>query len=290
MNAWEKRRKLSKWSGGYVEWFEGRTALLSVVFSWQLPEALQRAAWLRASGYHVRAGGPAVSINPVYLSNVAEIGGEVKALQYHNPNATFTTRGCIRNCKFCAVPRIEGKLRELPDNEWEPKPIICDNNLLAANMKHFNHVIDRLRKSKITGIDFNQGLDARLLTQDHVRRLSELHKAKQLKMVRLAWDHIKTEKSFRKAFDLLRNSGIPANKISVYVLIGYDDTPKDALCRLSEIWKLKAWPNPMRYQPLNALFRNEYVGEAWSHYELQRYVRYWSNLRHLSSVPFEEFQ
>ena len=222
MNTWEKKRKKSGWSGGYTEWIEGEIAFISVVFSWQLPQAFERAAWLRASGYHVRAGGPAVSINSGYLSEVAEIGGKVNALQHHNPDATFTTRGCIRNCKFCAVPRIEGKLRELPDSEWEPEPIICDNNLLAASTKHFNHVIDRLGESRITGIDFNQGLDARLLTQNHVERLAELHKTKQLKMVRLAWDHIKTEKSFRKAFGLLRHGGIPARKISVYVLIGYD--------------------------------------------------------------------
>ena len=289
-NSWGKRRRLSGWSGGYTEWFEGSTAFLSVVFSWLLPEALQRATWLRASGYHVRAGGPAVSLNPIYLSNVVEIGGDVKALKHHNPNATFTTRGCVRNCSFCAVPRIEGKLRELPDNEWESKPIVCDNNLLAASMIHFNHVIDRLGGSGIMGIDFNQGLDARLLNQNHARRLAELHKTKQLKMVRLAWDHIKTEGAFRRAFETLRNSGIPARKISVYVLIGYNDTPEDALYRLSEVWKLKAWPNPMRYQPLNALARNIYVGKNWSHYELQRYVRYWSNLIHLSGVPFEEFK
>ena len=109
-------------------------------------------------------------------------------------------------------------------------------------------------------------------------------------MVRLAWDYIKTEKSFRRVFDLLRNNGIPAKKISVYVLIGFDDTPDDALYRLSEVWKLKAWPNPMRYQPLNTLSRNAYVGTNWTHYELQRYVRYWSNLRHLSGIPFDEFK
>ena len=290
MNIWEKKRKLSGWSGGYVEWFEKKTAFLSVVFSWLMPGAFERAVWLRASGYHVRAGGPAVKLNPTYLSKVAEIGGNVSALQYHNPNATFTTRGCIRNCKFCAVPRIEGKLRELPDHEWVCKPIICDNNLLAASEGHFNHVMDRLGNSEITGIDFNQGLDVRLLKIQHAKKIVELHKSKQLKMVRLAWDHRKTEDSFRKGFDLLRTGGIPARKISVYVLLGYDDTPDDALYRLTEIWKLKAWPNPMRYQPLNTLSRNLYVGKGWSHYELQRYVRYWSNLQHLSRIPFAEFK
>jgi len=37
----------------------------------------------------------------------------VDVLRLHNPDATFTTRGCPRACPFCAVPRIEGKFREL---------------------------------------------------------------------------------------------------------------------------------------------------------------------------------
>jgi hypothetical protein len=91
----------TKWIGGLAEWTEpacagrGTTAYISVVFTWQLAEAYQRAVWYKTLGYHVRAGGPAVILNPGYLADVAKIGGQVNALPHHNPDATFTSRGCI---------------------------------------------------------------------------------------------------------------------------------------------------------------------------------------------------
>lgn len=283
VNAWEKRRRLSNWSGGYVEWVEGDTAYLSVVFSWQLQQAYQRAVWLRAEGYTVKVGGPAVAYSPPFLKDVAEVESAYPdAIARHNPNATFTSRGCVRRCKFCLVPKIEGDLVELDD--WPVRPIVCDNNLLACSQQHFDRVVDRLKP--LSGIDFNQGLDARLLTKYHAERLAEL----DLKMVRLAWDHIKLESQFMSAWQVLRDAGIPKSKISVYVLIGYRDTPEDAFYRLGTIWDLGSWPNPMRYQPLDAVRRNEYVDPNWTDTELKRYMRYWANLRHLSGVPFEEFR
>lgn len=264
-----------------AEWIAGDVAHLSVVFSWDLPRAYQRAVWLRASGYRVRAGGPAVMLNPAYLADVADIGGEVDALPHHNPHATFTSRGCIRRCPFCLVPRIEGELRELAD--WEPRSIVCDNNLLACRRAHFDRVIDRLKP--LAGIDFNQGLDARLLTDHHAGRLTELDC-----MVRLAWDATPLEQQFMAAFERLRRAGLPLSRIRVYVLIGYDDTPEDALYRLRTVQGLGADPSPMRYQALDSMRRNEFVGPAWTHRELTRYMRYWSNLRYLRAVPFEEFE
>lgn len=268
--------------GGLAEWTDGdKTAHLSVVFSWNLQAAYQRAVWWRSLGYTVRAGGPAVTLNPGYLAGVAELGGAVDALPYHNPDATFTSRGCIRRCSFCAVPRIEGDLIELDD--WPVRPIICDNNLLATSRTHFDRVIDRLKGVK--GVDFNQGLDARLLTAHHASRLAEL----DLYAVRLAWDDTRTERQFMAAYHTLTDAGIPPRMIRVYVLIGYNDTPDDAMYRLQTVKDLGSRPNPMRYQPLDANKRNEYVGPGWTELELKRFTRYWSRLRWLEHVPFEEY-
>lgn len=272
----------SQWGNGLAEWIENDTAFLSVVFSWQLDNAYQRAAWLKQQGYKVRAGGPAVSLNPTFLEGVAEIGGQVNALPHHNPNATFTTRGCIRKCPFCAVPKIEGAFVELDD--FPIRPLVCDNNFLASSRAHFDRVIDKLKA--LAGVDFNQGLDARLLTKYHAARLAEL----DLYAARLAWDDTKYESSFMSAFETLTGAGIPAKLIRVYVLIGFDDTPEDALYRLRTILELGALPNPMRYQPLDSVRKNQYVGANWTHRELVRYMRYWSNSRKLSKIPFEEFR
>ena len=276
------------WSGGYIEWIEGDIAYLSVVFSWQLGQAYQRAVWYRTMGYRVRAGGPAVTLNPEYLSDVAEISGAVPALSRHNPDATFTTRGCVNKCPFCAVPKLEGALVEL--KSWPVKPIICDNNLTAASVGHFDRVIDGLLEHKVEGVDFNQGLDARLLTVHQAGRIVELHRAGLLEMVRLAWDHSRLEDQFKRAWHLLHDAGVPKGKIRVYCLIGFDDSPADALYRLKTISSMGSLPSPMRYQPLNAVKRNSYVGEGWTNSELIRYMRYWSNYIRMSAVPFSEWR
>jgi hypothetical protein len=223
---------------------------------------------------------------PDYMAEVAIVnkGKGEDMIQRHNLLATFTSRGCVRRCSFCAVWRTEGNLQEL-DN-WPIRPIICDNNLLACSRAHFDSVIDKLKR--LPEIDFNQGLDARLLTKYHADRLAELPC-----LVRLAWDSMAYERDFWRAYELLTSAGIPPNRIRVYVLIGYKDTPQDALYRLSEIWKAGSFPDPMRYQPLDALYKNSYVGENWTKRELARYARYWSRLFWFDvrfGISFEEFR
>ena len=235
-------------------------------------------------GYRVRAGGPAVDLMPDYLSDVAEVGGEVDALARHNPKATFTSRGCTRKCEFCAVPVIEGDLRELRDGEWEPKPVVCDNNLLACSRTHFDEVVDSLKGMK--GVDFNQGLDARLLTKYHADRLAEL----DCPLVRLAWDHIGLESRVMAAIELLTAAGFSKSRIKVYVLLGYDDTPEDALYRLQTLKDHDVFPNPQRYQPLDALEKNTYLNSDWSEWEMRRFMKYWSRLIWYWKIPFGEFR
>lgn len=272
------------WSGGFVEWIEGDTAYLSVVFSWQMQKAYQRAAWYRALGYRVRAGGPAVVIRPQILGEVADISPvpDLEVVTRHNPSATFTSRGCPRKCPFCIVPEMEGNLTELDD--WIPRPIICDNNLLACSRSHFDRVIDKLKP--FSEVDFNQGLDCRLLTKHHAERLRELN----TKAIRIAWDHVGSEKHVMHAIEILKEAGFPlSSHIRVYVLIGFNDTPEDALYRFQTLKDLRLWSNPMRYQPVDSEKRNGYVAPEWTEKELKTYMRYWSKQRWLASVPFEEY-
>ena len=272
------------WGNGIAEWTEGDTAFISAVFSWNAQKTYMRCNYYRALGYRVRVGGQVVFQYPEMFAEF-DTAGAVDALSHHNPQATFTSRGCIRHCSFCLVPKLEGALVELDD--WPVRPIVCDNNLLATSPAHFDKVVDRLLESGLAKIDFNQGLDARILTDHHARRFAELPRDT---IVRLAWDHIKTEALYLQAFDRLLTAGIKPQQIRTYVLIGYKDTPEDALHRLKTIRELGALPNPMRYQPLDATRRNSYVGEGWTNELLTRYMRYWSNLRITGAFPFEEYR
>jgi hypothetical protein len=272
------------WSGGIAEWIDENTAYVSAVFSWNAQKAYMRCVSLRSSGYYVRCGGQAINMNPSMFSEF-DTSGSVNALFHHNSEATFTSRGCIRNCSFCLVPKLEGQLIELED--WEVKPIICDNNLLACSVTHFDKVIGRLLEHKLTSIDFNQGLDARILTDHHAELFALLPKNT---IIRLAWDNIATERLYLQAFNKLLIAGIKPQQIRTYVLIGYKDTPEDARYRLEKVRSLGALPNPMRYQPLGTLVKNYYVGDNWSNDLLTRYMRYWSNLKITGAFTFDEYR
>lgn len=266
------------WTKDIARWTIGDTLYLSVPFTWLLPEARQAAQ--RHAG-PVCAGGPAVDLMPGQISNVAdtETPCPVDPLPFHNPLATFTTRGCPNRCPFCAVPRIEGEFREIPD--FRPAPIVCDNNFLASSRAHFDRVIDRLQP--LPYVDFNQGLEAALFTPYHARRLAELPHVK----VRFAFDHANDEAEVSTAIKLAETHGL--TDIGCYVLIGFRDTPEDARYRLQKIREFGYRPNPMRFQPLDAMTKNSYVGAAWTECELKRMVRYYSKLRWFEHIPYEEF-
>lgn len=269
------------WSKHIVCWTENDSAYLSISFTWNLPQAYSLCVWYRGQGYRVKAGGPAVDLMPGYLADVAECGGHIEALRRHNPDATFTSRGCIRHCPFCAVPKIEGDLIEL--EHWEPKPIVCDNNLLACSRRHFDSVIDSLRP--VSQIDFNQGLDARLLTSHHIDRLKEL----RLRYVRLAWDWIELEAVVLDSIGKLLAAGLPKSKIRVYVLVGFEDTPEDALYRCQTLKDKGIMPNPQRYNPLDTLKKDNFVADRWTDRKLQDFIRYWSRQNWLKRIPFNEY-
>ncbi len=273
------------WSKSIIHWREDDNVYVSVAFTWHLPLAYKLCQWNQQAGLRVHAGGPAVDLMPHYLADVTEeTGGEMYPLplRRHNPDATFTTRGCIRRCPFCAVPIIEGDFREL--KEWTPAPIICDNNLLAASQKHFDTVINRLKNFK--GVDFNQGLDARLLNAHHIERLKEL----RLPILRFAWDNTALEPTVMDAIKRVLDAGFPKRRVHCYVLFGFNDTSEDALYRAKKVKALGIKPFLQRYQPLDALVKDAYVGQNWTAKELARFQRYWCRQNWLSKIPYAEFR
>lgn len=244
------------WPKDVTTWQVNRTGYMSIPFTWLLPNT--RARLLQADLFVDQwiVGGPAVKLMPEYLeglpgvmvgrngSHVADMPG---VLQRVNPLATRTTVGCIRQCSFCGVRRIEGGFRELDD--WPDLPILCDNNLLAASYRHFDRVIDRLI---VHGwCDFNQGLDARILSRYHALRIAKIKKP----IVRLALDHENDREPWESAVKLLLDAGIAKSRIRSYVLCGYDTGPDAARARCEYVENtfksLKALP--MWFHELDSL-------------------------------------
>lgn len=176
----------------------------------------------------------------------------------------FSSRGCIRACKFCAVPILEGKLNSIKHSIkhliWpeHSKVIFLDNNILAS--PSWRSIFDELEDMKLR-VDFNQGLDARLITEEVANKLSKM---KRMRLLRLAYDTQKNKQSVEKAIKRLNAYGIKGRDILIYVLYNYEDDPDDFFQRIRDILKWRAVAYPMRFEPLDALEKNRYVAPAWN--------------------------
>lgn len=188
----------------------------------------------------------------------------------------FTSRGCIRNCKFCFVPEKEGfiKIWQHPSLFHDDKFKTCmilDNNLLALP-DWSKEILGWFRDCGIKMLS-PQGWDARLLTEEMAGLLKEVKHAEGL---HFAWDNIKDEERIKNSIVLLKNAGFNLRNISYYVLVGFNSTFEEDVYRCN---KLKEWgvcAFVMKYhkhdQRLNDLAR-------------------WANRRWLYwSIPFEEYK
>lgn len=263
------------WPKKPVTWIENRTRFTSIPFTWNLPAIHDELKQLNIFYDRAIVGGPAVHLMPNFFAELPHVTTGMRydgVLQRINPTATRTTTGCIRRCKFCAVRKIEGSFRTLAD--WPDLPILCDNNLLAAPMDHIVKVITRLQKW--IEPDFNQGLDVRLLTEEHAMLIGTLRRP----IVRLAFDSPLVLDAWDRAYNFLRKHRVPKRSIRSYVLIGYDSGPHDAWYRcqlLEEGYGIK--PNPLWFHSLDALDYNTVTKHqkslGWDDSERKRIMQYY---------------
>jgi len=254
---------------------------MSIPFTWLLPKSKKILTQLDFSWDNAIVGGPAVMLMPEYLSDILNVEKRDEypgILQMINPLATRTTLGCPNKCKFCGIGT--GKIEccgfvEL--NDWHDAPILCDNNLLAASIEHFDKVIDRLIKHGWA--DFNQGLDCRLLNEHHAKRFREIDNPK----IRLALDGMNVKDTWQRAFDLLRNAGIKKREITSYCIIGFNTGIEECWERCNYIDKHNIDVYPMWYHPLDSLEWNQVTDEqrdlGWNNHERARIMGYYYKRR-----------
>lgn len=259
---------MRNWRKGIASWSVGKTLYLSVPFTWLMPEADRIAGEWKGK---VLIGGPGL-MKPTFCEGFEPI-------IFHNPCATYTTRGCPNRCPFCAVHKLEPEFIEL--KPFRPAPVICDNNFTAASRKHQEYVVDQLKVFPF--VDFNQGLEARRFTPELADLLGKLNCK-----VRFALDDWWQEGITKDAIDLCRKR--TTNDIGIYCLIGFNDTPESAIARLElvRLWGID--PNPMRYQPLDAQEKNDYIHPNWTEDKLKDVMRYYSRLQHLRFLGFEDYR
>ncbi len=257
---------------------------LSVLFSWDLPAALDLAQRALDLEIAVEMGGPAAEYNAATIQDrigLAPWQGlhPCAAVHLDHPTTTWTSRGCSRQCAFCLVWKIEGPLTELDD--WQPAPIVMDNNFLACSPAHQERVLRRLAAAGYRKVDFNQGLDARLYTPAFRRLLERC--GVQLSYWRFAYDGAQDWPAVERALQDLRQAGIDWATIRVYLLYNHHESPEEAVERAEQLINSRehplACPWPMAYRPLDWMQSGDYVAPGWDLQQLRDFRRYYSRPR-----------
>jgi hypothetical protein len=226
----------------------------------------------------IRVGGIMATLMPEYIKEKTGIEPHIGLLRgaencppdyswYPNLSysISFTTRGCPRNCSFCAVrkhePEFKVKENWQEDIDITKREIIFwDNNWLASpNFENDIKILMKFRKIGVTHIDFNQGLDCRLLDEDKVKLLSQI----KIDPLRLAFDNHSEDGYIQKAIQLAHKYEF--KDIRIYVLYNSEynnDTPEYFYYRINEVNKLGALAYPMRYRPINST-NGQYISDKW---------------------------
>ena len=190
----------------------------------------------------------------------------------------FITRGCIRKCEFCIVPKKEGKIRKNANLEEfckdQENVMLLDNNILA----HKNH-LEELENLRDSGkkIDFNQGLDIRLITKENAKLLKEIknetiHGRKQ---IRFSLDNHNLIPIVRKKMQILKEAGITLSSLYFYVLIGHNTTLEEDLKRVEFLreYKCTIYPMPFVRNKQNMAFKRWVCGFYYAYISFEDYQK-----------------
>ena len=158
----------------------------------------------------------------------------------------FLTRGCPRGCTFCHVAPKEGrcshKVADLSEFWRGQKNIVlCDPNILACP-QHME-LLQQLADSKAR-VDFNQGLDIRLVSDDNTNLLRQI----KIKSIHFAFDRWQDKDIIEPRLRAFKSmTGYDHRKVCVFILTNYDTTIEQDLYRIQLCRELDFAPYPMIY-------------------------------------------
>ena len=191
----------------------------------------------------------------------------------------YLTRGCPNHCRWCVVPKKEGEIR--PYMTWRElvrpdtdKLVLMDNNILACEYGR-----EQLMSMIGSGyrIDFNQGMDARLVDDEIADVLSRIS---WIRFIRFSCDQKSQIGPVRDTIELLGKYGVKPYRIFIYLLVTADI--QDAADRVEALKRYKAInlyaqaernerlgiiPNKMQLEfQQRYIYGGSYRNETWGEY------------------------
>jgi hypothetical protein len=205
----------------------------------------------------------------------------------------YSSRGCIRKCAFCPVPRSEGGIREdwsIDDllNPRSNKLMLLDNNFFASDWR------PKLAEIEQRGlvVDWPQGNDIRLMTPEIAAALYRLKRRRQLagdRFTKAGWLHFAWDLPANDArteevvagVQTLYAAGFGPNNLRFYVLIGYPGySVEEELHRIDTLHGLGVEPYVMVYRD----FGEQDIRDA-----TRMDIQHWNNGHAWRKVGFADY-
>lgn len=192
----------------------------------------------------------------------------------------FLTRGCPNHCKWCIVPQKEGNIRPYMDidaitmNGSRPYAILMDNNVLASDygLSQIEKIVHRKYH-----VDFNQALDARLVTPEIAIQLARV---KWIKRIRFGCDTPGQITECERAIDLIRTAGYKGGFFLYCIIMEYEESYK----------RINHWKNHKKVIPFAQPYRNP-NNKAQVIPQWQKDMARWVNRKEIyRTCDFEEFE
>lgn len=256
-----------KAKGNKVEWYEPLSqeydiVYVSKVFSWS--KDYQEIINAKKIIY----GGVGYDLENKLDDEIEHVYPDYSLYSYVKSTAYgFLSRGCPRECGFCNVSQHQGKTsRKVADLKefWEGQKeiVLLDPNILACS--DWKNLLQQLIDSKAS-IDFSQGLDIRLMTEEKAEYINQL----KIKMLHFAWDQY-DQKVLEKLKYFRPFLKFEDRKLSVYVLVNYNTTLDQDIERIMKLRKLGYSPYVTRYKSQNCKDKKLEVGNIYN--KLARWV------------------
>jgi len=229
--------------------------------------------------------------NVLASPNLSEIIYEIKAngfdketkfiepnqleIALNNLKAGINDNGYIRKTVFLInefINRLKGKQKQeiynlIFDNHLN-NPETATKETILKVVPSILPIYEKYRNKvpKQRYVDFNQGLDARLLTEDKARLLNEI----PIRPLRIAFDSMKQEKAYLNAIQNAIKYGI--KYFSNYLLYNFNDKPVELYQRLKinvelcEKFKIDIYSFPMKYHPIFGEYQlnRDFIGPHWN--------------------------
>lgn len=248
--------KLSAWhkaQGDSVEWWDGFSYYDRVYMSRVFDETYSEDEPEPVNADEIVKGGTGYDLQNRLPDEIEHIMPDY-ALYHWMPQDTaygFLTRGCPRGCQFCIVAPKEGlrsvKVADL--SEWwdgQKNIKLLDPNLLAC--PDHMELLHQLAESE-SCVDFSQGVDARLLTEENIFALNDV----KTTMIHFAWDTMEQSDSVIRGLTLYSKIGkLDERKRRVYVLTNFGTTMEENLYRIYRLREMKFDPFVMIYDKPHA--------------------------------------